>query len=384
MSFALPDVDLTAAAVGQKGTILLQNMGISAGGVSANPAFLANPPTLYFHNDSGCGLGMTLKNTGQSFNLPAGAWVPIPIGPGESEVDYVVKYVLPNPPVSTLMITYYGPGEPIPQTSTLGNSPVGIGGSVQTSSVQTLSNEGNAAGGLVVDIGDVTISQLWKIFTDHFSIAVDQAGVTHTVLKGNTTGNPLQLGQVGDITEVLGKLTADQLLTAALGIAISASGLSVIGGTTSDSLTVTGNSALTGVITSNNGMSIVEGGLTSTIFNDAGGFLNLNNPTSIQQVINGIGQFHVDANGAGLGAGSMHFLTGSIARVTIVSFTTVNGTTGTIAHGLGATPDIIIGNAFNTGVNSANITIGFSEVNATTFKASSIAVAACKALCIKS
>lgn len=213
MSFMLPDVDLSTAMVGSQGRIPLQTMGVGAGGVSANPSLVKNPPTLYIHNDSGCGLGMTLKDSGTSFNLPAGAWVPVPIGAGESELDYVVKYILPNAPVNLLMIAYYAPGEAIPQTSTLGNSPVGIGGSTNNVTNTSLSNEGNAANTLVVDIGDATLAQLWKVWTDHFSISVDQSNVAHTVLQGKTAGNPLQLGQAGDITEVLGSLIVDSVLS---------------------------------------------------------------------------------------------------------------------------------------------------------------------------
>ena len=332
MSFMLPDVSLANAAVGNTGKILLQNMGISAGGVSASPAFLNKPATLYFHNDSGCGLGMTLKDSGNQFNLPAGAWVPIPIGPGESEVDYIVKYVLPNPPVSTLMIAYYAPGEPIPQTSTLGNSPVGIGGSVQTSSVQTLSNEGNAAGTLVIDIGDTAISQLVKFFTDHFAISVDQSGVAHTVLKGNTTGNPLQLGQAGDISEVLGQLTVDQLLTAALGIAISASGLSVLGGTVTDTLRVTGATEVDGNINS---------GANDIVLNAATG-----HTVTIQ--VNGVNILKIDgANAALQGAFGFALGSGGVYRFrnggTMQAISNFSGSgSGTYNHNFGSAPFDVI------------------------------------------
>ena len=46
------------------------------------------------------------------------------------------------------MITYYAPGEAIPQTSTLGNSPVGVGGGVSTATTQVI-NDGNAVQNLV-------------------------------------------------------------------------------------------------------------------------------------------------------------------------------------------------------------------------------------------
>jgi hypothetical protein len=211
MSIALPDVDLSTASVGTKGVIALQNMGISAGGVSAHPSALKNFPTLFIHNESGCGLGITLKDSQQSFNLAAGQWVPIVLGPGESAVQWVVKYVLPNAPVNLLMTTYYFPGEPIPDIAVLGNSPIGIGGSVSTQ-VTTLSNEGNPINTLVEDVGTPTTAQLLQIWNDHMSWRVEQSGVAHTILQGKTSGNPLQLGQAGDNTEVLGTLIVDTAL----------------------------------------------------------------------------------------------------------------------------------------------------------------------------
>lgn len=206
MSFNLPDVDLTGATAGMTGKILLQNMGISAGGISANPSGLNTPATLYFFNESGAGLGMTCKDSGESFNLPAGAWALIPIKPGESEIDYYVKYTLPQPPVNTLMITYYAPGEDVPQTHTLGNSPVNGGTAV---SGNTLSNESNTAGFEVIDIGTPGNPKALDIFNDHFLWNVIQSGVLHQVLKGQASGNPLQIGQAGDTTEVLGGLLVD-------------------------------------------------------------------------------------------------------------------------------------------------------------------------------
>lgn len=88
-----------------------------------------------------------------------------------------------------------------------------IPNNVNTVGTNTLSNEGNPANTLVIDIGDVNISELIKLFTDHFSIAVDQAGVKHVVLQGQTSGNPLVVGQAGDNTEVAGNLAIDQILT---------------------------------------------------------------------------------------------------------------------------------------------------------------------------
>lgn len=229
MSIALPSVSLVGASVGTTGKVSLANTGISAGAVSANPSFTLNKASLFIFNDSGCGLMWVSKNGGSSFNTPAGAWVIVPLSPGESELDFSVVYTLPNPPVSLILLTYYAPGEALPSGATLGNSP--IGGGVSTSSIQTLSNEGNPVGTEVIDIGTPTTAKLIDIFNNHFVWSVEQATVAHQVLKGQTAGNPLQIGQAGDVTEVLGQLTLDQLATFLIGPAINPTSVHVVGGT---------------------------------------------------------------------------------------------------------------------------------------------------------
>jgi hypothetical protein len=87
--------------------------------------------------------------------------------------------------------------------------------SATVSTVQTLSNEGSTAGLLVIDMGDTNFSQLVALYNDgHALWAVDQTGVKHQVIKIQTSGNPLQLGQASDITEVLGILQPDQNVNA--------------------------------------------------------------------------------------------------------------------------------------------------------------------------
>lgn len=201
MSIALPDVDLSTAVVGTSGVIDLSSLGITS-----DPSLYKRPPTLYFFNDSGDGLSLAFQVSQDTLNLPAGAWLPVALQPGENQVTWTVKYVLPNPPVSKLMVTYYAPSEPVPSIVTLGNSPIG-GGTVATN--QTLSNEANNAGTEVIDIGVPGNQKLIDIFNDHFLWQILQSGVVHQVLKGQTSGNPLQLGQAGDITEILGKLQLD-------------------------------------------------------------------------------------------------------------------------------------------------------------------------------
>ena len=206
MSSPIPTIDLTGAVVGTQKTIDFNQF------VKFNPSSF-EPAHLQVFNDSGAGLQYAMQSSGSGGYIPAGGWATIELAPNDSQMLITVTYVLPNPPVSIIMPTYFAPGETVPATPILGNSPVGIGGSVSTSSVQTLSNETNGTGFKVIDIGTTTNNDLLDIFTDSFLWKVLQAGIVHQVLKGQTSGNPLQLGQAGDITEVLGQLLIDQIPT---------------------------------------------------------------------------------------------------------------------------------------------------------------------------
>lgn len=199
MSIRLPAVDLTAASVGSTGQVTLPQPKVQVGEIAH----------LRLYNESGCGLTVAFSN-GHTEAIPAGAWPMFEIEPEVQTYTWTVTYILPNAPVALLEAVYYFPYEGVPPTPALGNSPIGITGGVQTSSVQTLSNEGNAANTLVMDLGDTGNTNLFTLYTDGHNLwKVDQAGVIHQVLKIQVSGNPLQLGQIGDITEVLGNLTVD-------------------------------------------------------------------------------------------------------------------------------------------------------------------------------
>lgn len=249
MSTKLPIVDLTGAVVGTQETIDFNQF------TKFDPA-TKKPAHLRIYNDSGCGLDYTMKQSGDSDYCPAGGWATIELADNDSQMVVTVNYLLPNPPVSKILPTYYAPGEPVPPIPILGNSPVGIGGSVATSSVQTLSNEGGAANILIIDIGDAAFSQLIAIYSDgHVLWAVDQSGTKHQVLKIQTAGNPLQLGQAGDITEVLGQLTVDQDATLSGNETSGAVGklLHALG-----NLTVDGTATLTGAVTATNASNSIN------------------------------------------------------------------------------------------------------------------------------
>lgn len=85
---------------------------------------------------------------------------------------------------------------------------------------------------------------------------VDQSGTLHQVFKFNSSGNPLQLGQSGDTTEVLGSLTADVALsslgsnslgaTTVNGLLTAAAGI-VVNGSSSPAIDISGDSGAIGL-----------------------------------------------------------------------------------------------------------------------------------------
>src|SRR5258706_2080282 len=133
MSIGLPTFDMSTLAVGQVGNITFQN----ALGITADPGNLYKPAHLLIHNESGSGVLVNFQTGGDSFHLPAGGWRVEAMTPGEAGITFLVEYKLPNPPVQLFLVTYYAPGEMVPDPGVLGNSPIGIGGCVQTSSVPT-------------------------------------------------------------------------------------------------------------------------------------------------------------------------------------------------------------------------------------------------------
>ena len=398
MSIALPLVDLSSAILGTSGSIAFSNVGISAGGVSSNPTNLFNRAHVRLHNNSKFGLYIAFQQEGHSDHLDPGAWRTYDLIPGESGVNWQVEAIMnATAPIAILSATYYAPGENVDDPGTLGNSP--IGGTAITTG-QTLSNEGNPSNLLVIDMGDVTFNQLVTIYNDGHSVwAVDQAGVKHQVFKIQTTGNPLQLGQAGDTTDVLGTLTA---------VAVKCNSFrdNTNGNLALDLSAGTGAVTLPQLATLSLGASLPNNIALQSLSAAAAAFnllsVDASNKTHLRSGAVGaevnfqdsagtmLGWFNSGGGGVQAGKfqaagtnGGITLVVGGISRISVISFTTANGTTAAIAHNLGTTPDAIFGNAFTSGVSSANVTIGFSEVGATTFKATSIAVVPALAICIK-
>lgn len=88
-----------------------------------------------------------------------------------------------------------------------------------TAVASSIDNEGNPVGTSIIKSGITGVGNPIQIFNDGSSAwLVDASGVLHKVITTNLAANFLQLGQAGDITEVLGQLLIDQLATANAGI----------------------------------------------------------------------------------------------------------------------------------------------------------------------
>lgn len=138
MSINLPPISLASATVGTTGSIDLTKVAHRLA-----PKFLARPDDdinterLCIFNESGCGLRVQWADSGGTqHTIIAGRQATLQIPPNESTLLYTVVYVIPQATVTSLLADYYAPGEKIPDTGLLGNSPVG--GSIVTTSATSL------------------------------------------------------------------------------------------------------------------------------------------------------------------------------------------------------------------------------------------------------
>lgn len=211
MSETINQIDLSLYGVGANGQVDLSGLkSIRTSNTDPN-----EPAHLRLFNDSGSTLKIRSDNGSLQDYVPAGAWPTYPIDASIAKIYFNVIGILPSPPVQLLMPTYYEPFEEVPPTPTLGNSPVGIGGNVTTSSVQSLSNEDSPPTPvLIIDIGNTSHTQLITIYNDgSFSWSVFVGAVKHTLMQGSIA-NLLQLGMSGDTVNVLGALVVATTLAA--------------------------------------------------------------------------------------------------------------------------------------------------------------------------
>lgn len=340
MSTGLPTVNLAGVSVGQGGFVSFQNAG-----VDANPAFTQKPPRVLLQNESGTGLNITFKLSQDSFTLPAGKHILRVVTPSESGYTWTALYNLPNPPVTSLYTDYYYPNEPDPDTGMLGNSPIGIGGTISVTNVSSLSNETTTVKTLIIDIGLVGNTLLYQLFSDGSATwSVISGGVPHTVLQVQGTGNQLQLGKSGDITEVLGNLLIDGI--AQSGTFTFVNGASIVGGDFAfgtHGITSAGLIQSTAFESSNYHDSAGNDGMVIT----AGATTRIQSAGQVAiQVPGGTTRFSVISTGASvtgtLGVSGNTTFTGNIifntgSSLSAVGFGSGSGT-GTYTHTLGVTP----------------------------------------------
>lgn len=214
MSQRLPAVDLSTAAVGTTGTLDWSSAGLPTG----QPG--ARGPRLQLFNESGCGLSITLSASGRTFSLPAGGWTQggIDLLPIDRSLTYTVVYVIANAAVATLEAVYWPVGE-VPPAVSLGNSPVGVSGSVTTTTVSSLKNDGNAPGTSIVEStpSDQASSSVALNNDASGFFKVLSAGVLRAILnvvRGNATSTKasITVGDSGDasILTVYGSIQGGQ------------------------------------------------------------------------------------------------------------------------------------------------------------------------------
>lgn len=390
MSYKLPLIDMSVYSAGNSFKISLDSIKQK---VAFDPTRAADPSHLRMFNESGSTLAITTDSGTIDDYVPAGSWPTYELDQSTNSINVNVVSVMSNPPLQLLMCTFYEPGEKVPDTPQLGNSP--IGGTSKTSSIQTLSNEGNPINQLVLDIGDVNFASLVTIYTDGHGVwGIDQSGVKHAIFSFNTAGNPLQIGQAGDVTEVLGKFTIDQ--TAIVTGVLTA--LSVIINTINSqaatnlvynvptgqkhSLQVNSVEELaidaTNVTIPNDNLNVTSGHYGKSSGNDvidaggaSGGTWFYKGPggaaTIAFQPVPGTTDFTIQTDGPHIPSGdSYHFVVGSLSRQN-GSGSTSCGAGTTISHGLGVTPALVLATPNIAQAGSA--TVGIGNVGSSSFQA---------------
>lgn len=215
MSVGLAAVDLTAVAAGATGVLnwtgLIQRGG--SVGVRSGKAHLR------LFNESGVGLQIRF-DSGREDVVPAGAWPLYEIG-AEQALVWTALYILPGAPHSAVYGVLYEPGETVPATPVLGNSPIGIGGTVATTTGQSLQNNGAAPGASIIEAtpSDQAASSITLNNDGSGFIKVLSANLLRSLLnvvRGNATSGKaaFTLGDSGDtsITTLYGVLGAGSVV----------------------------------------------------------------------------------------------------------------------------------------------------------------------------
>jgi hypothetical protein len=243
--------------------------------------------------------------------------------------------------------------------------------SANVSTVQTLSNETSVSGTLVIDMGVPGNTNLITFYNDgHATWSVLQGGVAHQVIKINTSGNALQLGQSGDNSEVLGGLFVDQALSVT-----GTSSVAVVNGTQLNASTdVSTNQYNDG---SGNSVLSITPGTTTRLQTNTGGTIALQ-INAVTQVSLTASAFNVTpaatfaaaitGNGGFILGGSTNtyaMYTNGISRISAGTYSG-SGSGQLVNHGLGGTPNIVL---LTTKAGSSTTTYGADTYTSTQFTA---------------
>jgi len=274
MPATLPTVNLTGSTVGQSGTISLTPIAGQAGISYAT----FGQATLRLHNESACGLQCMLDASGQSFYLPAGGWLDCYPTGGDNALNFTILYILNNPGVSLVLATYYAPGETVPAMPILGNSPVGVGGTVSTSFTE-LTNTGNAPGNPIINVqpNDATSPTWFADNSGNFTISGDNAGILTQLLRLIAGASPeVLLAASGVLTQINGSMRVLQAMAVGTTVNNAISLFVRPMGTNEPALVVAG---LSGQIT--NPLEIQDNTFTNQFWIDANGDTNALNSVNI-------------------------------------------------------------------------------------------------------
>lgn len=179
-----------------------------------------------------------------------------------------------------------------------------------------IKNDGNPVGTSIIESTPTGAPQALNIFNDGSgSWIVDQSGVAHKVFTFNTVGNPLQLGQAGDITEIIGALTSDQSFIATL------------------------TAVINGLLTAQAGV-VVNGSRNPTI--------DLSAATGTQQI---------------------KFAHGGWTSTQMIGDTTIANAGTSVAHALGVIPDVVIPVHDLGAANADVIGVNYGTLSSTNFTA---------------
>lgn len=124
MSVQVANISLASAVIGTTGTIPLSQVTPPPTIAQQMRPQAERGPNLFVWNESGCGLTCLFPLTRATFTIPAGGWRQVAVPPGEESLSYVVTYVIPNAPVSSLLADLYQIGEELDTIGVLGNSPM--------------------------------------------------------------------------------------------------------------------------------------------------------------------------------------------------------------------------------------------------------------------